>query len=326
MNPMRFGARLLLTTAVLVAAVQPAAAQTQGDGARVYWKTLAGANAITFWPILATGNANPIDPTHAITPNADFNAMLALVGAHKVLPVAGRSATLSVLVPVGNLQADVNGVPGIPTSSARGFGDPQVQFSINLAGAPAIRNLAQMARYEPRFTVDLLGAIAIPVGEYDSTQPLNIGLNRWFGRVGAPVVIALAPWIPGQRTTLEVVPAVWFFGDNDEHAAGTVSNDALFQLEAHATRDLTESLWASFDVSWFNGARPTINGVAGNSLNSPGVGFTLGFKVTDNLALNASYFSTVGDSAATDLSADEFRLMFTYGWHKLIESTKRIGR
>ena len=39
-------------------------------------------------------------------------------------------------------------------------------------------------RYEPGFSVDLLADLALPIGEYDSDQPLNIGQNRWYGRLG----------------------------------------------------------------------------------------------------------------------------------------------
>jgi hypothetical protein len=323
---MRCISRTLVVLAAMAIAV-PAAAQTQGDGARVYWKTLAGANAVTFWPIFATGNTNPFDPAHTITPDANVDAMIALVGAHKVLPLGGRSSTLSAFLPLGNLQAQLAGAPTAPTESTLGFGDPMLQLTVNLAGAPAIMSLAQMARYEPTFTIDLLGAIAFPVGEHDDSQTLNLGQGRWYGRLGAPMVYRLGSWVPGQRTTLEAVPAVWFFEDDDSYRGNhTLSSGPLFQLEGHATRDLTEALWASFDVSWFKGSRSEIDGLEGETLNNTGVGFTFGFQVTDSLAINTSYFATVADSDPTDLRGDEFRIMFTYGWHKLLEGVNRLQK
>jgi hypothetical protein len=48
--------------------------------------------------------------------------------------------------------------------------------------------------------------------------------------------------------------------------------------------------------------------------------------VNQSLQINTSYFATVGDSTATDLRADEFRVMFTYGWHKLLEGVKRLNQ
>jgi hypothetical protein len=84
-------------------------------------------------------------------------------------------------------------------------------------------------------------------------------------------------------------------------------------------------MWASFDTSWLSGAKPTLDGVQGSSHSHAGIGFTLGFQVTQSLGINTSYFSTVADSEPTDLRGDEFRVMFTYGWHKLIEGMKRLG-
>jgi len=36
---------------------------------------------------------------------------------------------------------------------------------------------------------------------------LNLGQNRWYGRVGAPIVWQLGAWVPGRRTPLEFLPA-----------------------------------------------------------------------------------------------------------------------
>ena len=301
-------------------------AQTQGDGARVYWKTLAGANAVTFWPMLAGGNANPLDPSHTVSPGVDFDATVALAGFHKVLPIAGRSSTLSLFLPVGNLHGEVTSAPVAAAQSSRGFGDPVLQLTVNLAGAPAILNLAEMARYAPRYTIDVLGAVAFPIGEYSDDQALNLGQNRWYGRIGAPTVIALAPWVPGRRTTAEVLPAVWLFGEVEDGLGRVLKNEALFQLEGHLTRDFTDTFWGSVDASWFSGAKPEIDGIKGESLNNSGIGFTLGFQVSQNLSINTSYFSTIADSESKDLKADEFRVMFTYGWHKLLEGVKRLGQ
>ena len=317
--------RRVLVILLLLGFAPAAGAQTQGDGARVYWKTLAGANGVTFWPMFLGGNANPLDPTHTVNPSAEFDAMVALVGAHKVLPLAGRSSTLSVFLPVGNVSGTLSTDRSTNSQASRGFGDPMVQLTVNLVGAPAIRNLVAMSRYEPRFTIDFLGAVAFPVGEHSDDQAVNLGQDRWYGRIGAPVMVALAPWVPGRRTTAEVVPAVWMFGNIDKGPGRVLKNSALFQLEGHLTRDLTETMWASFDTSWLSGAKPTINGIEGEGHSNPGLGFTLGFQVNENLAINTSYFSTVADNDANDFRGDELRVMFTYGWHKLIEGMKRVG-
>jgi hypothetical protein len=320
----------LILNILLAVMLVPAGLLAQGDGPRVYWKTLAGANGVTFWPIHTSGNMNPLDPSATVNPDTDIQANLVLMGFHKVLPVAKRSSTLSVIVPMGSIRSQILGPQAGVNQATSGFGDPMVQYSFNLVGAPAIMNLAQYLRYEPRFTLDVVGNLAFPIGEYNTSQRLNLGQNRWYGRIGAPMMYRLGSWVPGKRTTIEALPAVWLFGENKEYGGGTLKSDPLFVLEGHITRDLTESFWGSFDVLYMNGAKPTATrsslAVTGKSIDSAGVGVTFGYQITDNLQLAASYFATVGDGGPQDMRRDELRFSITYGWHKLLEGMRRIGK
>ena len=145
-----------------------------------------------------------------------------------------------------------------------------LEFDVNLIGPKAQKNLVDALRYEPGFSLDLIADLALPIGEYDSTQPLNLGQNRWYGRVGAPIVWQLGPWVPGRRTTLELLPAVWLFGNNDDYVGQTLSTDPMFQVDAHLTRDFTEHFWGSLDGAWYTGGKATIDGVAGREAQQPG--------------------------------------------------------
>jgi len=310
----------------LVLGALSTSARAQGDGPRAYWKSLAGGSAVTFWAIDAGGNANPFDEAHVVDPGADFSANVALLGVHRTLSLFGRSTNASLLLPVGNLEGTLTGVPIEQTESASGYGDPMLQLVVNLVGAPAMTDLATLMRYEPTFTLDLLASFALPVGEHDEDSALNLGQNRWYGRIGAPLLWTIGPWVPGQRTTLEVLPTLWWFGDNDEFQGDQrLETDPILGLEGHLTRDLTETLWASLDSAWFSGGESSIDGVDGQEVDNVGVGLTFGFQVTDNLSINTSYFTTIDDGDPGDLQGDEFRLMFTYGWHPLVEGMKRLS-
>jgi hypothetical protein len=310
---------------LVILGASPGLALAQGDGARMYWKSLTDANAISFIPIHMTGNANPLDPAHVQPADASFEANIALVGYTRTLDFFGRSGMASVLMPVGNLQGEISGVPLDQQQSASGFGDLTLQLDVNLIGAPAMNDLPSLQRYEPVFTLDLLGSLALPVGEYDGSQSLNIGQNRWYGRLGAPMMITLGPWVPGERTTIELLPAVWLFADNDNYLGQTLSTDPLFQLEGHLTRDFTSSAWGSLDAAWYSGSGSKIGGAQQDGLNNVGVGVTFGYQVNENLLITLGYFSTINDSNPGDLRGDEFRMNFTFGWHPLIEGMKRLS-
>jgi hypothetical protein len=271
-----------------------------------------------------SGNTNPFDPAHIVAPGANVDATVAIAGYAHTFSMFDRAAMAAILLPMGRVSGEVTVAGRSYNQSASGFGDPMLEFNINLIGPPAQKNIPDAMRYEPGFSVDLLADVALPIGEYDSSQPLNLGQNRWYGRAGAPIVWQLGPWVPGRRTTLEFLPAVWFFGKNDNYVGQTLKTDPLFQLDAHLTRDLTEHFWGSIDAAWYYGGRASINGVAGEKLNNLGFGLTLGYTINDNLNLTVGYKSTVNDNAPGDLRMDAFMVTLVYGWHPLLEGSRRL--
>jgi len=292
---------------------------------RFYWKSLSGANAVPVIFDSMSGNSNPLDPAHVVSANAQIDSSILVAGYAKMLPLFDRTLTIAVVEPMGRISSSstINGYTS--PENVNGFGDPILELDYNLIGPKAIRTIPEMLRYEPKFSLDVLVDVAFPVGEYNSSQPLNLGQNRWYGRVGAPIVWQIGPWVPGQRTTFEVLPCVWFFSDNNDFNGGqTLSTDPVFHLEGHLTRDLTEHFWASLDAMYYAGGKSSINGSSIPALNGVAVGFTLGYQINDNMSLTTGYMATVNDSAPTDMQLDGFRISFTYGWHKIVEGQKRL--
>lgn len=315
--------RLVVATILAMAALCPPRSLAQVP-ARFYWKGLSDANAVPVIVNSLSGNTNPFDPGHTVTPGANFDATLALAGYARTFSLFDRSAMAAVLLPMGRVSGDVTVAGKTITQSANGFGDPMFEFDINVLGPPAQKNIPDALRYEPGFSVDLLADLAVPIGEYNSSQPLNIGQNRWYGRLGAPVIWQLGPWVPGRRTTLELLPAVWLFGPNNDYVGQTLKTDPMFQLDAHLTRDFTEHFWGSLDVAWYNGGQTSINDVPGKKLNNFGAGLTLGYTINENLNLTVGYKSTLNDTAPDALRMDGFMITLVFGWHPLIEGSRRL--
>jgi len=315
--------RLVVATMLAMGTLCPPQVLAQVP-ARFYWKSLSDANAVPVIVNSVSGNTNPFDPAHIVAPGSSIDATIAIAGYAHTFSMFDRSAMAAILLPMGRVSGEVTVAGKSFNQSASGFGDPMLEFNINLIGPPAQKNLPDALRYEPGFSVDLLADLALPIGEYNSNQPLNLGQNRWYGRVGAPIVWQLGPWVPGRRTTLEFLPAVWLFGDNNDYVGQTLKTDPMFQLDAHLTRDLTEHFWGSLDAAWYTGGRASINGVAGEKLNNVGVGLTLGYTINDNLNLTVGYKSTINDSAPGDLRMDSFMVTLVYGWHPLLEGSRRL--
>jgi hypothetical protein len=314
---------LVVATLIGIGALCPPQALAQVP-ARFYWKTLSDSNAVPVIFQSLSGNTNPFDPAHTITPGASLDATLGIVGYARTFSLFDRAAMAALLFPMGHISGEVTVAGRTFNQSASGFGDPMIEFNLNVIGPPAQKDIPAVMRYEPGFSVDLLADLAVPIGEYDSTRPLNIGQNRWYGRFGVPTILQIGPWVPGERMTLEFLPAVWFFGNNDDYVGQTIETDPLFQLDAHLTRDITEKLWASLDAAWYYGGAATVNGVEGDKLNNIGVGITIGYQVNDNLNLTVGYKSTINDSSSDDLRMDSFMVSLVYGWHPLLEGSRRL--
>ena len=319
----RLGLALASILAVGALCAPPASAQVP---ARFYWKNLSGGSAVPLIVNSMSGNTNPFDPAHTVNSGANFEATLALAGYAHTFSLFDRSTMVAVLLPMGRLSGEVIAKGQTVGQPANGFGDPTIEFDINIVGPGAQLNLVDPLRYEPKFSLDLIADLAVPIGEYDSDQPLNIGQNRWYGRVGAPIVWQLGPWVPGRRTTLEFLPAVWLFGDNDDYVGQTLETDPLYQLDAHLTRDFTERLWGAVDGAWYTGGKASVDGVAGEKLDNLAFGLTFGYQINENLSLTFGYKSTVNDSDPADLRMDGFMVSLVSGWHPLVEGARRLEK
>ncbi|MHC4355522.1 MAG: hypothetical protein ACYS0H_22710, partial [Planctomycetota bacterium] len=127
----------------------------------------------------------------------------------------------------------------------------------------------------------------------------------------------------GYRKSLEIIPSVWLFDDNDDFLGKRLENDPMWQLEAHLTSDFTPNFYGSLDALYRNGFQSEIDGVeAGDDLDVGSLGFTLNYQVSDNFAIRAGYSSNVfGDS---DLDTSMLRIQFVFGWHQAMENFKKL--
>lgn len=314
---------LVVTTMLLMSALSPPQTLAQVPP-RFYWKPLEGTNAVPLIVTSMSGNTNPFDRAHTVTSGGKVDGLMALAGFARFFPLFDRSAMAAVIVPMGRISGEVTAAGRTFNQSTNGFGDPMLEFDINLFGPRAQKNIPDMLRYEPGLSIDLLADLAVPIGEYNSSQPLNLGQHRWYGRLGMPVVWQIGPWVPGSRTTLELLPAVWIFGTNDNYVGQTLKSDPMFQLDAHLTRDLTERFWGSLDAIYYSGGQASINGVQGKALNNFGAGLTLGYHLNDNFNLTFGYKSTINDNAPDALRMDSFMVSLVYGWHKILEGSRRL--
>jgi hypothetical protein len=330
---------LALAASALALVLISGPANAQDDGARTYWKGRAGVNAMSFQYLnmnLQASDTVAFDPAHYIYPNADVEADIFIASWARHMTLFDRPSILSANLVGGSIDAEFDttstppeflppGAPGASFSqSASGFADPSVQLDMNLFGTPKLPAIFSYMNYEPTWTLDAAFMLGVPLGQYDADKVVNLGLNRFYGRLAFPIKYHFGVFTPGYRSSLEVVPSVWIFAENDDFLGQTLKNDPLWQIEAHWTHDFTRHFFGSLDLLYRDGFGSEIDGVdAGSDIEIGDLGFTLNFGVTDNVTIRTSFSSNVfGDS---DIDTSMIRLQFVYAWDRAIENLKKLG-
>lgn len=310
------------------------------DGARAYWKGRDGTQGVSFQYLrldLQSSDTQQFAPGQYIYANADTEASIVIANWVRHMTLLNRPSSLAVNIVGGSVDVDVNTKapaqfvpPGITpgtafSQSSSGFADPSVQLVVNLFGTPPLKANFDLLNYEPTWTLDTAVMLALPVGQYDDDKLVNMGQNRWFGRIAFPLKYHFGVFTRGYMKSLELIPSVWIFAENDDFMGQKLENDPMWQFEAHLTNDFTPSFFGSLDLLYRSGFQSEVNGVeVGGELDIGNLGFTLNYQVTDNLALRTSFSSNVfGDD---DLYNSLIRIQFVYAWHRDTENIKKLQR
>jgi hypothetical protein len=191
--------------------------------------------------------------------------------------------------------------------------------------------LPKAIRYQPGFQMDLLLDLSVPLGEYDEANTLNMGTNRFWGRVGFPMMYQLGDvWAPSKRASFELLPAITWYGDNDDFDGGSQSTDLGYSLGAHLTYDVSQHVWVSLNYSYVKSGDYTNSGTdhadgsfSGQSMSS--VGVTVATDLTRNLNASIGYSTTINDDGPGDAQMSTFSLNLTYYWADILDGLSRTG-
>jgi hypothetical protein len=339
MQPIKI--RILAPIAFVLLFGLPPSAFAQGEGARTYWKAPANTHAAGTFLMFVDGNASGFNPALPVS-GAAFASRIYMLNYAAFFNFLGRRNQASVTQPFGTVAATTTGLQPISLDvAAKGRADLAAWWAFNLIGAPA-QTLQEYSQWEQRTLLDAQVFVNAPFGEYDEEAFLNVGTNRWTVRFGLPFVQSIGDFTPGRRTTFELVPSVTLFGENDAlrgltiedgapvFASRNLSQDPLYKVEGHLTRDITEDLWVSADALYVGGGETSLDGVAqDNSQSSFGVGLTVAYKVSEKVELRALWGDYLTDE--TDgIDTSMLWLRMTYAWNptadRLAKQAMAAGR
>jgi len=293
-----FGALVLLTLVAL-----PATARAQGDGPRAYLFAPDGLNAIAITYMELSSNYNFAQDI--LIPGAELDSDVEAVAYNRYFNLGGHFAQFQATGIFGGVGGTVQVGPGFPlpgfpagvydTRRFRGFGDPYFALRVGLSGAPALK-LPEFVKHKQGFQVYGLFGVSVPIGEYETTQLVNLGTNRWAFRAGLPMVVPFGS--PMKPTYLEVIPSLYFYTTNDDPsgAADERSQKPLFVVESHLTHNITPKFWVGGDLRYQAGGETKTDGIPDdNTANHLGGGFVAGYQILRPLGVWVSWGKIFAD-------------------------------
>lgn len=283
---MRRGWRVIICA---LAVLLPVSAAAQDDGSRTYQLLPDGARLATVFAVINNGNQAD-DPAITI-PGSSTDTRLAVFRYAQYFAIGSQAASAFAILPTGKVSGTVAGAPGGESS---GIGDATIGAMFGVTGYPAL-SPEDYARYEPGFSLGALAKLTVPTGAYSSSQPINLGANRWSFRIGPSMAYSIGEnFFDPSLLTFELLPTVAFFTANDNpFGASRAQQSPLYTLEAHANRSLGPAWWISADMVYFAGGATSTDGISNhNAQQSLGLGASLGTNF-DALYLKLTYAGTV---------------------------------
>lgn len=293
----RFGLALL----ACLAASTGVSADAQELEPGAYAVGPVGTNVLVIANTFSAGDL-AFDPSGPIEDaRARINALSA--GFGRAINVAGRSAQLSIGVPIvaGHIEGLYLGEHA--DVSRYGLGDPRVRLGINLYGAPAM-DLRTFATFRPPRLIGASVTVSLPIGRYTTDRLINIGNNRWAVRPQAGFVQDLGRW------SVEILGGVWIFGTNDEFYNGGVrTQDPIGSIQVHVDYEVRPRWLVSGNVNYYSGGRTTVNGAEQFDLQKNS---RFGGTLVHPLPGGRTIRLAVSQGAYTTIGADFTSLSFSF--------------
>jgi hypothetical protein len=285
----------------LLGATCPASAQEMEP--RAYSPSPTGANFYLVGMLRSTGDV-VTDPSIPVT-NVNARVNTATSGYMRTFGLAGRSASIGIVETYtsGGATGDVGGES--QHVNRYGLGDTRLRFAVNLVGVPALPP-AEFAKRKPTTSFGASLQVVAPTGQYDPSQLINVGTNRWAFKPELGVSQPLGRWF------LEGAAGAWLFTDNTDFQNGQVrSQDPLYSFQIHAGYTFRPALWLAADGTYYRGGTTSIDGTDKQDLQSnKRYGLTFSAPIARGFALK--FAAGRGLSVRTGGDFDVYALTLQY--------------
>jgi len=257
----RFKTKISMTLIAVLAGIVllavPGVGEAQEIEPRVYANTPVGMNFLAVGYSYSSGNIF-MDPALPIE-NLDARLNIVLPRYIRSFSLFGAPAKVKALLPwsSGHWEGFVEG--DFETTDASGLADARLGLDVLLVGAPVLEP-SEFGSYEQKSVVGLRFDLVTPTGQYDSSEFINLGSNRWSFRSELGLSKTFNKW------TVEVAGGVWVYTDNRDFFGGnTLSQDPFLVAKANVVRSIRPGFWWAVGTGYGQGGRTFVNGVPRNT-------------------------------------------------------------
>ena len=305
--PCRLLRAACVLTAVLVAVaiVAPApGAHAQALEPRSYVNTPAGINFV----LLGYGYVNGEVGVDESSPIKDTKVEVhaGFLAYARALDVWGMSGKALAVLPFAEASGHAKVNDLAKDRDVFGLADPLFRVSLNFYGAPAL-TLEEFPMYQQDVIVGASLQVTAPLGQYDSSKLLNVGSNRWSIK---PELGVSKAW---GLLTLEVIPAVTFYTDNNDFFGGkTLKQDPIYSVQAHLIYQFFPALWAALNTTYYTGGRTHIDGEESERQENVRMGVTAALSLTRYQSIK--FYGSTGIYKRTDNDFWALGVAWQYRW------------
>ena len=272
---------------------------------RAYWPAPVDTRLLIAGYQYASGDI-VTDPSLPVT-GVDSGIHTGLAAYQQTFDVAGRSANLQLELPYTSGSTTGQYLGQDARADVSGVGDLAVTFAVNLLGAPAMDRAAfREFLGAPRPVLGASLKVIAPTGQYDPDRLINIGTNRWAGRLQLGYIHPL-----GRGWALEGAVGAWVFQDNDAFLGTTREQNWITSTELHVVRVFRSGIWTSVDVNYYTGGRTTVGGdTKADFQRNSRVGFTVAYPFAKRHVVKVG----MSGGVVTESGGDFFKLLLTYAY------------
>ncbi|WP_419710528.1 transporter [Pseudomonas sp. NFX224] len=213
--------------------------QAAGDAmARDYMAAPAGVDLAVMYYFHKQANTYVSDGKDI---GSDFSTDMIVARYVHFMEVGGMIIDPQIILPMGNLNVDI---PGAVDRRRTGFGDIVLLSSFWFVNDPASKTYVAFTPY-----------VTVPTGTYNDNSPgSSLGSHRW----SYTAEVGMTKWF-GEKTTLDVIAAVDFFGGNDDYQGQEQKKDKVYSLQTIYAYNLTPTVWASAKYTYATGGETKLD-------------------------------------------------------------------